>query len=210
MKEEVKEKLTVMYNNLMEKPNMLFDIFKDFYGEEFVDMQGYLSLEQYISEVTSNTSEDYILLSSIPLLSDRFLSIFILVRFPEVRVTNENDKFIDIWELYAKVLFDWKGKFREFTLNRSEYNLFQLAHNYMHSHISGIPLNNPTTFQHPCLGSGPIRATIANLADNFDELRWQLFCLELSKYVQVESLSGGPYHILENLGDRNMLHGENS
>ena len=69
MKEEVIEKLTEMYDILMEKPNMLFDIFKDFYGEEFVDMQGYLSLEQYISEVTSNTSEDYILLSSIPLLS---------------------------------------------------------------------------------------------------------------------------------------------
>ena len=210
MKEEVIEKLTEMYGILMEKPNMLFDIFKDFYGEEFVDMQGYLSLEQYISEVTSNTSEDYILLSSIPLLSDRFLSIFILVRFPEVRVTNENDKFIDIWELYAKVLFDWGGKFREFTLNRSEYNLFQLANNYMHSHVSSIPLNNLTSFQHPCLGSGPIRTTIATLADNFDELRWQLFCLEVSKYVQVESLSGGPYHRLENLGEKSMLQGERS
>lgn len=201
-----------MYNSIMEKPNIIYDIFKDFYGEEFVDMQNYLSLEGYISFIRRNFSEERILeLGNNLYGSDRFNEIFILVRFPEVRVTNENDRYIDIWELYAKVTFNWRGESRgDFLLNRAEYDVFQLQNNYMHSHIHSIPTSNFTSFQSPCLGSGPIRDTLALLAADFDELRWQLFCLELSKYVQVESLAGGPYKRMENLGKNSMSHGESN
>ena len=48
MKEEVKEKLTVMYNNLMEKPNMLFDIFKDFGQKELSKNKIVDENEQYV------------------------------------------------------------------------------------------------------------------------------------------------------------------
>lgn len=201
-----------MYNSIMEKPNIIYDIFKDFYGEEFVDMQNYLSLEEYISFIRRNFSEERILeLGNNLYGSDRFNEIFILVRFPEVRVTNENDRYIDIWELYAKVTFNWRGESRgDFLLNRAEYDVFQLQNNYMHSHIHSIPTSNFTSFQSPCLGSGPIRDTLALLAADFDELRWQLFCLELSKYVQVESLAGGPYKRMENLGKNSMSRGESN
>ena len=201
-----------MYNSIMEKPNIIYDIFKDFYGEEFVDMQNYLSLEEYISFIRRNFSEERILEPGNNLYgSDRFNEIFILVRFPEVRVTNENDRYIDIWELYAKVTFNWRGESRgDFLLNRAEYDVFQLQNNYMHSHIHSIPTSDFTSFQSPCLGSGPIRDTLALLAADFDELRWQLFCLELSKYVQVESLAGGPYKRMENLGKNSMSSGESN
>lgn len=201
-----------MYNSIMEKPNIIYDIFKDFYGEEFVDMQNYLSLEEYISFIRRNFSEERILeLGNNLYGSNRFNEIFILVRFPEVRVTNENDRYIDIWELYAKVTFNCRGESRgDFLLNRAEYDVFQLQNNYMHSHIHSIPTSNFTSFQSPCLGSGPIRDTLALLAADFDELRWQLFCLELSKYVQVESLAGGPYKRMENLGKNSMSHGESN
>ncbi len=201
-----------MYNSIMEKPNIIYDIFKDFYGEEFVDMQNYLSLEEYISFIRRNFSEERILEPGNNLYgSDRFNEIFILVRFPEVRVTNENDRYIDIWELYAKVTFNWRGESRgDFLLNRAEYDVFQLQNNYMHSHIHSIPTSDFTSFQSPCLGSGPIRDTLALLAADFDELRWQLFCLELSKYVQVESLAGGPYKRMENLGKNSMSRGESN
>lgn len=201
-----------MYNSIMEKPNIIYDIFKDFYGEEFVDMQNYLSLEGYISLIRRHFSEESILEPGNNLYgSDKFNEIFILVRFPEVRVTNENDRYIDIWELYAKVTFNWRGKSRgDFLLNRAEYDVFQLQNNYMHSHIHSIPTSNFTSFQSPCLGSGPIRDTLALLAADFDELRWQLFCLELSKYVQVESLAGGPYKRMENLGKNSMRPGESN
>lgn len=201
-----------MYNSIMEKPNIIYDIFKDFYGEEFVDMQNYLSLEEYISFIRRNFSEERILeLGNNLYGSNRFNEIFILVRFPEVRVTNENDRYIDIWELYAKVTFNCRGESRgDFLLNRAEYDVFQFQNNYMHSHIHSIPTSNFTSFQSPCLGSGPIRDTLALLAADFDELRWQLFCLELSKYVQVESLAGGPYKRMENLGKNSMSRGESN
>lgn len=70
------------------------------------------------------------------------------------------------------------------------------------SHISSIPTNDFTKFQNPCTGSGPINNTMASLNINggFDPDIWKLFCLELSKYVEVESITGVPYHRLENLG----------
>lgn len=201
-----------MYNSIMEKPNIIYDIFKDFYGEEFVDMQNYLSLEEYISLIRRDFSEENILESRSNLYgSSSFDRIFILVRFPEVRVTNENDRYIDIWELYAKVAFNWEGRSRGyFLLNRAEYDVFQIQNDYMHSHINGIPVCDFTSFQSPCLGNGPIRGTLALLAADFDELRWQLFCLELSKYVQVESLVGGPYRRMEDLGKNSMQSGEST
>lgn len=192
-----------MYNSIIEKPNILYGIFCDFFGEEFVDMQGCPTLEEYINWVSIGRTEESIKGTDIIVPGSLLSNIFILVRFPEVRVTNENDRFIDIWELYAKVPITFDGKIRSngFLLNRAEYDMFQFKNNYLHSHISSIPTNDFTSFQTPCLGRGPIRATITTLAtEEFDELRWQLFCLELSKYVQVESLAGGPYKRMENLG----------
>ena len=57
-------------------------------------------------------------------------------------------------------------------------------------------------FKGSCLGSGPIRDTILMLNNEYDENRWVLLCLELSKYLEVESLDGGPYMQLENVTDR--------
>lgn len=192
-----------MYNSIIEKPNILYGIFCDFFGEEFVDMQGCPTLEEYINWASIDRTEESIMDTDIIVPGSLLSNIFILVRFPEVRVTNENDKFIDIWELYAKVSITFDGKIGSngFLLNRAEYDMFQFKNNYLHSHISSIPTYDFTSFQTPCLGRGPIRATITTLAtEEFDELRWQLFCLELSKYVQVESLAGGPYIRMESLG----------
>ena len=68
------------------------------------------------------------------------------------------------------------------------------------SHVNGIPFGRFTEFKSPCLGSGPIRNTVATLAVGYDEAIWQLFCLELDKYVRVESISGVPYRYLEKIG----------
>lgn len=58
-----------------------------------------------------------------------------------------------------------------------------------------------TEFQVPCFGSGPIRDTISRLHYDFAPEIWALFCLELQKYVETESISGGPFHYLEHLGE---------
>lgn len=140
----------------------------------------------------------------------KFNDIFILVHFPHVRVTNEHDRFVDINHLWAKVKVMCDGTLRGgFTLNRSEYTLLHFKSNYLHSHVSSIPKSDFTQFQNPCTGSGPINGTISALNRDYDEDMWNMFCLELSKYVTVESVTGRPYHYLENLGTSNMETGIN-
>lgn len=135
----------------------------------------------------------------------KFNGIFILVHFPHVRVTNEHDRFVDINHLWAKVKVSYNGTLNGgFTLNRSEYTLLHIRSNYMHSHISSIPTGDFTQFQNPCTGRGPINGTISALNRDYDEDMWNMFCLELSKYVTVESVAGVPYNYLEKLGTNDM------
>lgn len=137
-----------------------------------------------------------------------FNGIFILVHFPHVRVTNEHDRFVDINHLWAKMRVMYNGTLNGgFTLNRSEYTLLHFRSRYMHSHISSIPTNDFTQFQNPCTGSGPINGTISVLNRDYDEDMWNMFCLELSKYVTVESVAGRPFHYLEKLGTDGMEAG---
>ena len=240
----IEEKVEELYNSLMEKPLRVLDIFNDFFGEERIDMQGYMSLEGFkswmsltsISRYANNrelvgmsrdewgmyqnmtidklpASQAIKVISNFPRVkgnigSLKFGDIFILVHFPHVRVTNEHDRFVDINHLWAKVKVSYNGTLNGgFTLNRSEYTLLHMSSNYMHSHISSIPKNDFTEFQNPCTGSGPINGTITALNRDYDEDMWNMFCLELSKYVTVESIAGTPYNYLERLGTRDMEAG---
>ena len=129
-----------------------------------------------------------------------FNDLFILIYFPTVRITNEFDKYVDIKELWLKVPFNWQGKGKGyFGVNRSNYPLNQFKHGYMHSHVSSIPRSNFENFQTPCTGRGPINSTLSTLAIGYDEAMWQLLCLELDRYVRVESIDGVPHHRLENI-----------
>lgn len=138
----------------------------------------------------------------------KFNGIFILVHFPHVRVTNEHNRFVDINHLWAKVRVMYDGTLNGgFKLNRSEYTMLHISSGYMHSHIDSIPMSNFAEFQSPCTGSGPINGTISTLNRDYDEDMWNMFCLELSKYVTVESIAGRPYRYLEKLGTDNMEAG---
>lgn len=203
------------YDRLIEKPMEVFRIFCDFYGEELVDIQIKPDREEYTTYFANGYATDTLmqLYEDGTILGTNNLNANILVRFPKVTITNEYDQSIDIWELYAKVRVSALGKMMgAFTLNRAEYDVAQMNSDYMHSHVSDIPTYDFKEFQNPCLGEGPIRDTILTLrtADEFDELRWQLFCFELSKYVQVESIGGGPYHRMERVGSRELRVGEST
>ena len=130
----------------------------------------------------------------------------ILIYFPKVTVTNENDKSIEITKLFVKVVVDEDCSLvGTFTMNRSEFTVDQFRGDYLHSHICGIPARNgnASQFSAPCLGTGPIRQTCATLNDEFSEEFWNLFCRELSLYVTRESLEGVPYRHLEHVGIKN-------
>ena len=239
----IEEKIEELYNSLMEKPLKVLGIFNDFFGEDKVDMQGYLSLYEFksyirlvpistyisdnnIVDMSSYCWNRYSLRSIVDLPkshvekvtnvlindevkeiigSNKFNDIFILVHFPHVRVTNEHDRFVDINHLWAKVEVKYNGKLKnKFKLNRSEYTMLHISSDYLHSHCSSIPTQDFTYFQNPCTGSGPINSTMNNLIKYYDEDIWNMFCLELSKYVTVESIAGVPYKYLERIGTNNI------
>ena len=154
-------------------------------------------IERVLEVLTDSSVVDY-------LGRTYFNGIFILVHFPRVKITNENDKFVYANHMYAKICVSYNGSMiNRFTLNRAEYSYDHISSDYMHSHIPEIPLSNFTNFMTPCLGSGPIRSTISNLNSEYDEDLWGLFCLELDKYVHTESIAGGPYRRLENIFTNN-------
>lgn len=246
MNESIENKIEELYSLLMDKPNQVLAIFNDFFGEDKVDMQGFISadklkswlnvtpISEYVSqELLGMSREDYNTYREQPLTDLRgevldlvlnqlcsgwmvdsigqkkFGSGFILVHFPHVRITNEYNRFVDINHLYAKVKVLHNGSMNGyFALNRAEYTYLHISNEYMHSHVSNIPTSDFTQFQAPCTGTGPINDTMSNLSREFDSDIWRLFCLELSKYVEVESIEGTPYHRLENLGTSNMSVGE--
>lgn len=177
----------------MEKPKRILEIFSDYFGEDKVDMQGFRTKEEFCGHKSLGMNNtDAILLPT---------GIFILVWFPEVKVTNEYGKSVDIQDLYAKVKIDTEGQLiGKFYLNRATYPLSHMRAGYTHSHVPRINTSNFPEFLTPCTGSGPINATIGGLNREFDEDMWQLFCSELEDFTQVESIAGIPYRKLEDIG----------
>lgn len=130
----------------------------------------------------------------------------LIVHFPRVTVTNENDRSVDITHLWVKVKLSFDGTINgTFQMMRSEFTQDQFDAGYSHSHIPQRDRGNFHHWADPCLGNGPIRNTIASLATECSEDMWNLFCLELSKYVTVESLGGMPYMYLERIGHSNSI-----
>lgn len=170
--------------------NDIYQQFKDYFGEEKVDLQDF-------------NSDSTILLPTESHIETGTCKI-ILVHWPEVVISNEYDEHITIWNLYAAVVIRNNGMLATAPMfNRSTYDAAQWQSDYMHSHISTINKSHPQYFHYSCLGSGPIRGTIIRLEDNdyTDMDIWNLFCWELDKYVHVESLNGIPYHKMRTVGN---------
>lgn len=209
-----------LYQHLFEKPLNIYDVFKNFFGEDFVDMQSEnsFSIKEFLfakicdkaSITKGNTEEDFNLSFDVSAeqlseLETEFIDnkFIIYVWWPHVTITNEYDKSVDIQDLYAKIEIQNDGRiayeYCGFELNRATYTKEQFINGYLHSHIRTIPKSDFTTFMEPCLGSGPIKNTILTLKNTYDETTWMLFCQELSLYVTVESIAGGPWMRLENI-----------
>jgi hypothetical protein len=218
------------YKEVTENACKIKDIFNEFFGENRVDADDIISLDEYrewlktlhVEEVCTlplpaeltnfrKHTLEYVELTSVdmdllitkinmPYIINILNTFNITVHFPKVRVTNENGKYEDIYDLYALVRIHYQGTISGyFKLNKATYTVAQFKNKYVHSHVPSLNYDS-LTFQTPCLGSGPIKDTITSLSVSFDEDLWSLFCVELSKYVCVESLYGGPYKRLESIG----------
>lgn len=240
-----------LYQKSYEKIFQVYEVFKDYFDEERVDLQGIPTLEVFkersflakynntlsFSTITAtqawnetseqdreiirtlcssgalNTyigSDNTVFKYLFPFIFEKYdptriNNVYIIVHFPEVRVANEYDKYVDIKELYARVKITIDGHIEgTFGLLRADYPVSHLYADYAHSHISGVTLT-ANEFKSPCLGTGPINRTIVSLVADFDLNMWMLFCRELDTYVTVESLGGGPYRRLENITGKRQL-----
>lgn len=169
--EKIKEKNNEADNKLEDLKEILYDYF----GEENVD-------------ITINLTED----------DDENYLYNVLIHFPEVEVTNEHDESILLNHLWVKIKLTVNITIvGTFTINKSEYQLSHFISRYIFSHVMKAEYDNLEEFKVPCLGSGPIRNTIASLQLEYDRPLWQLFCVELDKYIHTESIEGIPYVYLK-------------
>ena len=160
-------------------------------------------LEDVVREVTTEpTTFIDNLISCNPIT--RSNTAYLYIRFPKVTVTNEDDKSVDIDELYVLVPINGDGTLRrDFSMVRSSYPMIQWLSGYSHSHLPSISTSSVPHFAYPCLGMGPLGSTQDNLRHEFNIDMWGLFAFELEKYVTQESLLGGPYIKLESIGRSN-------
>ena len=200
----------------------VYEVFQNFFGEAHTDLQLLPSDEdifsramacESVTETTDESGERRLECndSVINVLKRHYTNLrpFLLVWWPRVTVTNENDRSVEIQDLYAKVEINIEGRIpyesRGFKLCRTTFSEAQFNSGYMHSHVPRF-INVPS-YENPCLGSGPINNTILDLKNGYEETLWMLFCQELSLYVTVESLSGGPYFRMESIGSEVRLAG---
>lgn len=177
-------------DNVPELVRNIYQVFIDYFGENRVDLQLYNTSN--IIQIDSGSQErgDYL----------------ILVKWDKVTISNEYEESIDIWGLYCVTVLTPRGKMRRFPVfTRSTYDNVQWDFRYCHSHLPSLYWPSCAQFRQSCLGSGPIKETIIRLKNStFEDLDiWRLYCWELDKYVHVESLTGGPYMSLRNVGKNN-------
>ena len=208
--DELKDK----YYTPTESVNIVYDIFKDFFNEVRVDLQVNKRFKSYFdnlleapSKFTLDKLSDYNLNTKLDIAD--FINtyyheppFYIFVHFPNVTITNEHNDSININDLYARIPIYWNGTLNHrFEMIVTTYTRTLFNAGYCHSHLHHLYGNKPI-FDTPCLGTGPLVETCNVLTSNFIEDNWRLFCVELSRYVTVESLLGTPYYRMTNITNK--------
>ena len=208
---DIKEQIRNKYLTPTESINTVYDIFKDFFNEVRVDLQVNKEFKDYLEYLLEAKDEDslneifnYDLNNTLNTIKFKRIyteisPFFIFVHFPDVTITNEHNDSINIKDLYARIPIYWNGTLNHrFEMIVTTYTRTLFNAGYCHSHLHTLYGNKPK-FDTPCLGTGPLVETCKVLTLNFTEDNWKLFCVELSRYVTVESLLGTPYYRMTNI-----------
>lgn len=131
----------------------------------------------------------------------------IVIKFPEVDITNSKNDHHKIKDLYVKI--GVSANRRSIAKNlasggylgnvdlsgwRQTMSLREYESSYGHSHLPSS--YSEETF---CLGSSQLRMIIEELRLVFTEEMWMLFLLSLKNYVSWESIEGGPHRRISNI-----------
>lgn len=164
------------YDDYIEILHKIYSIVKEYYGEEHTDLQE-------ASEEDWEESPSYI-----------------MIWFPEVEITNSREERFTIRDLYVRLVIKDNAHLQDFQMTVATFTNSQWLSDYAHSHLPGI-----TSFQHPCLGSGPIGSTIHMLqTEDFEEVSWEILCSQIEDFVKWESVEGGPYRYIRDITNRQM------
>lgn len=121
----------------------------------------------------------------------------IVVHFHDLTITNERNESTVVEDIYVNVPIKGNGTiFYSMYWSRPTFSELHYISNYTHSHLYS---GNNDNWKPPCLGQGPIVMTIATLQKDNDIHYWNLFWLELSNCIGVESLEGVPYRYIRNI-----------
>jgi hypothetical protein len=227
--------LDILYKSLLVKPQQVLDLFLEYYPEdrvelmvEYEDHTSFLNIFHYFltnnkfeksaHEVTIEDclrkgwieriigkEDEYNVSDELANWFSRYMYPTIMVHYPEITITNENDKSHTIYDLYTKIIVEPTGYGGHFTINRSTYTQVEYYNHYMHSHAPRFDTNHMSRFSYVCLGNGPIARTISLLNADFDLDLWRLYIVEFDNFLHTESLTGGPYIRLESL-NQNFLN----
>jgi hypothetical protein len=191
-----------VYNKYFSSAYSVLEIFYNHFGEENVDSSIPRFEDLSTGIVNSPNFVDH--------LKNFYRRVDIIVKFPEVTITNEKGNSVFVKNLFAKqtLVIDYRNNAEEstcvmdnaFQLSRSHFYKSHLYADYMHSHCNGLPfIAVDSPWLNCCLGSGPIRNTISTLCTEYNLNVWQLYCFELDSYVHTESLAGGPWRRMSNI-----------
>ena len=149
--------------------------FKDYFGENRVD----------IIETTNTGTSVYIW-------------------FPKETISNSKGQEHTIYDLYIKINFV-NSRFVDMRTIRTSFTLAELHSGYSHSHSPSRPYahtgNTVCTYtgeRSCCLGTGPLNQLLGNYIDS--NILMSL-CIYIEKWVRWESLEGGPYARMEQIGN---------
>lgn len=151
----------------------VYNLFKEYFGEDRVDMQGNKILIWWPEVMISNEHDESHTIKNL---------------YARVQVENNGCLFGTFGLTRTEYTQDeWTSKYCHSHVPRictdNEYDLRE--------------------WRQPCLGSGPIGVTCSSLNYEYDEDVWRLFIFELDKYVGHESIEGGPYIRLNTIGANN-------
>ena len=149
--------------------------FKDYFGENRVD----------IIEATKTVTYAYIW-------------------FPKETISNSNGQKHTIYDLYIEVKFV-DSVFMDMHTIRTSFTLAELQSGYSHSHSPSRPyahagdtVSRYAEERSCCLGTGPLHHLIGYYIDS--NILMSL-CIYIEKWVRWESLEGGPYIRMEQIGN---------
>lgn len=188
------------YNLRLPEINEIKEWGEEVFGEGKVDIQ---RGDVFRRLSTENWEE-----SDLRELLGEFLIVYIHI--PEKTVTNEYGRTHKVYDGYVKFSLSANLKLRDYPLyTRSRMTKKEIISGYAFSHAYVLKeedliyaKNHPNSaaeqlFKNLCFGSGPIVTSISRIREVNSEENWRIFFNDLDSYLEVESISGGPYVRIE-------------